>query len=197
MADLRGQIFGMLEDAGRGATGGVVELTLRQVYERLGGKGSHATRIIAEQLGVTQRQAQRYVTEAGERRAPGRLRQLGIRNLSRRELLRAGAAALRREGRSVIIAGQFELCYQGKPQGNARQLDSEPVELGPDANAAWLDHFDAAAQAEERGNRFEAEREYDAMEEAFDTAFLDEWGGVGGGEVEICPDGADFDIALS
>lgn len=195
MAELRGQIFAILEEAGRAATGGVAELTVRQVYERYGGKGSAATRIIAEALGVKQRTAQRYVTEAGERRAPGRLRQLALRNLSARELRRAGAAALRAEGRSITLGGEFELCYEDKEQGKPRQLDP-PVELGAEQNAYWLDHFEEGAAAEAAGDRFGAMRAYEDMDDAFAAAVLDEYGGLGGGAVTICEDGADFDIAV-
>lgn len=194
MPSLRSQIFDTLEAAGRTVTAGRAP-TLREVYEQLGGRGSAATRIIAQELGVSQRQAQRYVTTAGQRRAPGRLRELGVQRLSARELRRAGVRALRDRTLRLTDDSTVQLCYGGEPQGQPRDVGG--IELGPDVTTDWLDAVERGLDAQARGDRAGAERGFADAEEEFSVALLNEYGGFGGGDVDICPDGADVEFEVA
>lgn len=166
----RAQIFAWLEEAGREVSGGRVELTLREVFEARGGRGSHATRDIARDLGVTQRQVQRMLTEHGtERRGMGPKSMRYFRELSAGELRRAGARFYR-DNPFVVPAGfEFPLCYGDEKQGDDRDVRGDAVVI--EDNAPWLDHFDAG--------RFER------MRRVFTDLFLEAYG-VSAGDLDVC-----------
>jgi hypothetical protein len=97
----------------------------------------------------------------------------------------AGARALRRQGLQIAPGSTFALCYNGIKQGRDREVRGDVVSL---EDQEWLDRFEAGAAAEARGDRATAEREYTEMADAFEAELLDEYGGLGGGDFEICPD---------
>lgn len=170
----RAQIFAWLEEAGRATTGGRQELTLREVFEARGGRGSHATRDIARDLGVTQRQVQRMLTEHGtERRGMGPKSMRYFRELSAGELRRAGARFYRNNPFVVPDGFEFPLCYDDgngpDKQGDDREVRGDAVVI--EDNAPWLDHFDAG--------RFER------MRRVFTDLFLEAYG-VSAGALDVC-----------
>lgn len=188
MAELRSQIFDLLEDEGRRVTENRIGANpINFAVEQLG------TRRVSELLGVTQRSVQRYAKAEREGRGqytrlPRGTRALALGTVSVRELRRAGARALGRRQVVVREGSSFVLCYQGEPQGNPRQMRQDYVI----DNQAWLAEFDAGARAEERGDRYAAEGHYLAMEDAFVEAFFEQYGV--GGDVDICQDGSDLDL---
>lgn len=178
-------IFGLLEAAGREATGGREELTLREVFEARGGKGSHATREMAAELGVTQRQVQRMITEHGtERRGMGPKSMRYFRELSTRELRRAGARLLRDRPLVFDPGSTFEMCYGDDDEGE-REIQGMPVEMD---NNRWLDEYQRASTSEARGDEPRADRDYDRMQSVFTQDFLDAYGDLGDGELDVCDD---------
>ena len=178
----RDVIFGFLEEAGRAETGGRENLTLRDVFEQLGGKGSHATRDIAREMGITQRQVQRMLTETGaEKRGMGPKSIVGFRELNANELRRAGARYFRENPLYFEDGSEFALCYGGEQQGDEREVRGDAVVI--EDNSDWLDAFDA--------------RDYALMQRRFTDAFLEAYG-VSAGDLDICDedDGSNLHVAL-
>lgn len=185
----RSHIFELLEDVGRAATGGRIEVTIAERLEALGGAGSQATQLLAQELGVSRRQAQRIVaretgTGARETRGMGRKSRVGFREMNTRELRRAGARALRDRGLLVDDGSTFALCYDDEKQGRDREIRGDRVEI--EDNEAWLDAFEAGADADARGDRSSAEAHYATMQALFTAAFLEAYGALGGGDFDVC-----------
>lgn len=173
-----------IAEAGREATaGGREQLTLAEVYELYGGKGSDATRRLSEQLGVSQRQVQRMVAgpEASERRGMGPKSMRFFRELSDREIMRAGVRAIRDRGLVVDEGSTFAMCYRGRQDGREREIRGDPVLITD--NDDWLDEYEA-------GN-------VDFAAELFTQAFLDAYGGIGGGDLEICDEDGGSGLSFS
>jgi hypothetical protein len=160
----------MHAEAGREVTRGREQMTLQEVFEARGGKGSHATREIARDLDVSQRQVQRMLAgpEARERRGMGPKSTRFFRELSDRELRRAGERALRERG--LVIEGEFALCYQGDQEGDERELPPETI---VEDNSDWLDLY-AAGDCDGAARMLT-----DAMLEAY---------GIEAGDVDVCDD---------
>lgn len=166
----REHIFRLLEEAGRAETGGREQLTLREVFEAYGGPRSGASRRLSEELQVSQRQVQRMVTEHGaEKRGMGPKSVRYFRELSDRELRRAGARYFRQNPLTIDDGSEFALCYHSEQQGDEREIRGDAVTLAD--NDEWLDHFD-------RG-------EFGAMENSFTDQFLEAYG-VEAGDVDVC-----------
>lgn len=174
-------IFGFLEEAGQAETGGRVELTLREVFEAYGGAGSGASRRLAGELGVSQRQVQRMVTEHGEqKRGIGPKSMRFFREVSRGEARRAGARFYRDNALCFETGSTFALCYHGDQEGDEREIRGDAVCI--EDNSEWLDHFEA--------------REYRDMERAFTDAFLEAYG-VSAGDLDVCDEDEGSGLALA
>lgn len=173
-----------IAEAGRAATaGGREQLTLAEVYELYGGKGSDATRRLSEQLGVSQRQVQRMVAgpEAQQRRGMGPKSMRFFRELSDREIMRAGVRAIRQRGLTVDEGSTFDLCYEDEKQGKTREVRNEAVVLRD--NDDWLDAYEAG--------------DLDLAAQLFDATFLDAYGGIGGGSLDVCDEDGGDNLSFS
>jgi hypothetical protein len=179
-------IFELLEDAGRAATGGRQDLTLRDVVGQLG------TRATAQQLGISQREVQRAMHERGEINPrtgrPYQARQLGprsiiaFRELGARELRRAGARALRNRNLTIDPGSSFALCYGDDQQGDDREIRGDPVVMSE--NDEWLDHFEAG--------------DYELMAQAFSAAFMDAYfDGEAPGDLDVCDEDGGANLSFS
>lgn len=174
------QVLRMLEEAGRVETGGREELTIGQVFEAYGGRGSGASKRLADELGVSQRQVQRMVTEHGtEKRGMGPKSMRFFREIGVRELRRVGARYYRQNPLEIIEGSSFALCYHRDQQGDDRVIQGSPVVLGD--NEGWLNDFEAG--------------ELYSMARKFTDEFLSAYG-VDAGDLDVCDEdgGSNLDV---